>query len=128
MIEPTTRSIFLLEKIWPLLKIGQISGTFPFKKYIDENGQVSVRQMNKCMSFTKFVILIVLCLGLGLGIMVYIMLTFVREETKEVANYHLALSKTATSYLYAVFIPATVGSSFAIIFINYRFQLSKFLR
>ena len=82
---------FFFEDYWPLLKIAQLIGAFPYKKITKENGAVQLRSLNIVLSFLIHMVLCVIPFFLMVSPLIYegtyeISLKNVLEKISEVVS------------------------------------------
>ena len=122
---------FLFEDIWPFLKLGQLVGTFPYKKITDEDGTVTLQPMNRCIALIRILLIWLLLL------LSCILTTFwiLHQEDLPVSHFFEfltevyvtgKLSQTGNFFLFVVVIP--MGTTVAIYFIyrNYTNKIDEF--
>ena len=66
------KQFFILQDVWPLLKVYQIMGVFPCKKVTNENGCINLTPMKTWMVVLLFLIWTLIFAAPYIGIMMYL--------------------------------------------------------
>ena len=122
MVSPKSHKAFLFENIWPFLRLAQISGTFPYQKDLQENGEILLKRENRIISALKYAFLFLLLISLYIGIFMYAF------WNKEIPDWDLMMSQmstTASSYLVGVQMPIWLGSAMLSQWKNFTFDLEE---
>ena len=122
---------FLFEDIWPYLKLGQVVGTFPYKKITDEDGNVTLQPMNKCIALIRIWLIMLLFLISWIGMTFWIL----HKEDLPLSHFFQfqhevyeggKLSHTGTFFLFVIVIPSATFCTFVLTCRNYTSEIDEF--
>ena len=121
--QPTSQR-FIFENVWPILKIAQIIGVFPYKKVKDDYGNFRLEPMNKCLSILRFTLSFTAYMGLNMGFVMSIDIPG-NSSHLEIIQKASYMSETGVIFTYCLVAPVNIVSQFFIAYGGFKNDLHK---